>query len=70
MIVIKIGQAKVVATDKVRNPDAIYDKEMNLKSQVSNICKSIFIMLKSITNQKLSGQKSACKYYSTWFFHI
>ena len=46
---INICEANVTAADKARNLGIIFDNELNLKSQINNICKSGFYQIRNLS---------------------
>ncbi len=50
---IQLGNTTIISTEKPRNLGVIFDNEMNFKSHVNSMCKSVFyhvINLSSIRN--------------------
>jgi hypothetical protein len=47
---LQIGNATVTATHKAKNLGIIFDREMNLKLHINNICKSGFYHVKNLSS--------------------
>ncbi len=46
---IMVGETKITATEKARNLGVVFDKEMGMKSHISNMCKTGFHNLRNLS---------------------
>ncbi len=57
---INICDSNITASDKAKNRGIIFDKELNLKSHINNVCKSGYYQIRNIfTIRNILDNKSA-----------
>ncbi len=55
-----ICESNITASDKAKNLEIIFDKELNLKSHINNICKSGYYQIRNLsTIRNILDNKSA-----------
>ena len=58
---ISVDRSNIKATDKVKNLGVIFDKNMNMESQVSNMCKKAYLNIRNIAHIRKSLTKEDTK---------